>query len=289
MHPSTSQTYEWQWLGMSYQIEYEIWGQGKPVLLLPAFSTVSTRSEWHGLANLLAPRYRVILPDWIGFGDAPRPMLNYQPALYQAFLRDFVRSQCSQPVLAIAAGHAAGYVLHLAQQQPCPWSQVILVAPTWRGPLPTMMGDLRFIHRTLKWLIYAPGVGQALYALNTHPKFLRWMYQRHVYTDANTLTPDVLAQKWRLTQQPNARFAAASFVTGCSDPMETHDDFLKSAKNLSIPIVIVIGEQTPPKSRAEMESLAALPNVATCRMPGTLGLHEEHPDTLYAGLLPFLP
>ena len=41
----------------------------------------------------------------------------------------------------IAAGHAAGYVMQLAGQQPPIWSRVVLAAPTWCGPLVAAMGE----------------------------------------------------------------------------------------------------------------------------------------------------
>jgi len=40
-----------------------------------------------------------------------------------------------------------------------------------------------------------------------------------------------------------------------------------------MPVMVVIGEQTPPKSRAEMD-VAELPGVQTRLLPGSLGLHE---------------
>lgn len=282
------QEYHWVYKGKSITVTYEILGEGQPVLLLPAFSSVSTRGEMRGLATQLAHQFQVVAIDWVGFGQSTRAAVNYQPALYHAFLRDFVRSVFTHPVVAIAAGHAAGYVMELARQQPSLWAYVILVAPTWRGPLPTAMGDHRGFYKFMGKLVGLPILGQLLYLLNTLPPVLRFMYQRHVYANPHHVTASLISQKWRTTQQRGARFAAAAFVTGSLDPVRNRMDFLSYFQPLPVPSLVVIGEQTPPKSRAEMEVLVHFSSVQVYRMPGSLGLHEEYAELLLEGIVPFL-
>jgi pimeloyl-ACP methyl ester carboxylesterase len=280
--------FHWSWKGKPITAVYEVLGEGKPILLLPAFSTISTRSEMAGVAQALAPQYQTITLDWIGFGQSDRPAINYSPAVYRAFLQDFVRKLFAEPVVVIAAGHAAGYVMELAQKQPAPWSWVVLTAPTWRGPLPTAMGEHRKVYKFLKFLIYTPILGQILYLLNTLPPFLRFMIGRHVYSDRAHITPNLMRQKWRTTQQSGARFASAAFVTGGLDPIQTHEEWLSWFQPLPVPALMAIGEQTPPKSRAEMEIPALFCAVQVYRMPGSLGLHEEYAVELVNGIMPFL-
>jgi hypothetical protein len=58
---------------------------------------------------------------------------------------------------------------------------------------------------------------------------------------------------------------------------------------VSDPILLVYGAETPEKSRAEMEALAALPHVRTALLPaGKLGVHEEFADPVAAPLRAFL-
>ncbi|MGF1604368.1 MAG: alpha/beta fold hydrolase [Thermosynechococcaceae cyanobacterium] len=281
------QQFLWRYQGQTFPVTYEILGQGSPVLLLPAFSTVSTRAEMQGLAERLAPHFQVFAFDWLGFGQSARPSLDYQRSLYQALLQNFVSEIFDAPVAVIAAGHAAGYVMQLAAQPPFPWSRIALVAPTWRGPLPTM-GASASVAGMVRGLVRSPLIGQALYQLNTTPSFLSWMYRRHVYTDATKLTPEFIEHKHQITQQPGARFAPAAFVTGALDPATTRDEFLAWFQGLSVPVMVVIGEQAPPKSRAEMEALAELPAVQINRLPGTLGMHEEYAAEVAEAVLPFL-
>jgi pimeloyl-ACP methyl ester carboxylesterase len=286
---ATTKTYQWNWQGQSLNIAYETDGVGNPILLLPAFSTVSSRTEMSELAAYLKAQFQVTTVDFPGFGDSARPALDYAPPLYRQFLADFVRDiYGSLPVTIIAAGHAAGYAIDLAARLPNLVSKLILVAPTWRGPLPTMAKGQKPWLKVVRDLIRTPIIGQFLYRLNTTSGFLSFMYRRHVYVDASKLTPDFMARKRQLTQQPGARFGAGAFVTGGLDPYLDRADAIAHLQSLNIPVLLAIAENSPPKSKAEMLALAEVTNVSSHTLPGTLGLHEEYPTELYAAIHPFL-
>ncbi len=285
----TTQTYSWNWQGQSVSIAYETDGAGEPILLLPAFSTVSSRTEMSGLAAYLRSEFQVTTVDFPGFGDSDRPSLDYAPPLYRQFIEDFLREiYGSAPVTIIAAGHAAGYALDTAARLPQRVAKLVLVAPTWRGPLPTMAKGQKPWLKIARDLIRTPIIGQFLYQLNTTPSFLGFMYRRHVYTDASKLTPEFMTGKRQLTQQPGARFGAGAFVTGGLDPYLDRAEALAHLQSLNIPVLIAIGENSPPKSKAEMRALAEVAGVVSVTLPGTLGLHEEYATELYAAIHPFL-
>jgi len=281
------QSYNWEYQEKNITIAYETLGQGDTVLLLPAFSTVSSRTELAGIAQMLAPHFQVMVLDWLGFGESDRPPIHYNRSLYQQLLQDFVRDCCPHPLAIVAAGHAAGYAMQLAQQQPGVCAKLLLIAPTWKGPL-RAMGAPMPVAAGVRNLVRSPLLGQGLYALNTHPAFLKWMYQRHVYVDREKLTPDFMTRKHRITQQPGARFAPAAFVTGGLDSMDDREEWLKVGRSLSLPVQVIIPEQAPPKSKAEMEALAALPQIQVKRLPGTLGLYEEYASEVATIAVPFL-
>ena len=281
------QEYTWSWENQPLRVIYETIGTGSPLLLLPAFSSVSMRAEMGELAKLLAPHFQVTAVDWPGFGQSSRPSLNYRPEIYQQFLEDFVKTVFNSPITVVSAGHASSYVLKLAVKQPDIFTRILLLAPTWRGPLPTM-GASPQIADMVKGLVRSPIIGQALYKLNTTPSFLTWMYRRHVFSDDAKLTPSFMEKKWQTTQKPGARFASAAFVTGNLDAIREQSDFLTLVQSLSVPLMVVIGESSPPKSRQEMNALAALPEVRSVIVPGSLGLHEEYPEIVFSAVQDFL-
>ena len=283
----TKNFYNWNFSDEQYQIVYETIGEGNPVLLLTAFSTVSSRTEMKGIANILAAQYQVTVLDWLGFGESQCPPVNYNPALFQQLLGDFIKSTFNSSIILIAAGHASGYALRFAQNNPDLIYQLILIAPTWQGPL-RVMGLPDGVRNGVKNLVRSPVIGQGLYYLNTTPSFLRFMYKRHVYVDESKLTPEFIAQKHQITSKPGARYAPAAFVTGAIDPVADREDFLQLIDSVSIPVLIILAENAPPKSKAEMEAMTELERVQTVRLKGTLGIYEEYPEVVTEAIQDFI-
>jgi len=267
--------YQWLWQESCYTIEIEKMGKGKPMLLLPAFSTVSSRQEMRGIGKLLADKYEVNCLDWLGFGDSQRPPLDYQPSIYQTLLTDLVKDNFSEAVILVATGHSAGYALKLGQNYPHLVAKIILIAPTWKGPL-KVMGVSDRVGNFLKNVVYTPILGQFLYYLNTTPAFLKFMYRRHVYVNENLLTPTFIAEKREITQKKGARFAPSAFVTGCLDPIKNQEEFLQLISSFKQPIFTIIGDNSPPYSLSQMKGIASLKNVQTISLTGTLGMAEEY-------------
>jgi pimeloyl-ACP methyl ester carboxylesterase len=264
-------------------------GSGPQVLLLPALSSISSRREMRPLQERLAPRYSTLAVDWPGFGDAARPQMDWTPDAYTAFVAFLLNSVAEHPHAIIAAGHAATYVLkHVADAAP-PTPQLVLIAPTWRGPLPTMLGGQRPFFDRLCAFVDRPLLGPLLYRLNVNRFMVRYMGSGHVYADHAFLEGERLREKLAVVRAPGARFASVRFVTGRLDPLPSREAFLDLARRASAPVLLIYGAATPPKSRAEMEALAAVPGVRTVRLPkGKLSVHEEFPDATMQAIAPFL-
>ena len=207
----------WSWQGRQIALGVDDAGDGPHVLLLPALSSISTRREMHPLMRGLAVWAHVIAPDWPGFGDQPRPAIAWTPDALSSFLDWFVREQIPTPHATIAAGHAASYALHLAARNPGILGQLALLAPTWRGPLPTMAGGDRPLFRGIRRVIGMPVVGPLLYRVNVNPLVVRMMVAGHVYSDPQVLSGELLRDKKQVIAAPGARFGSAAFVTGGLD------------------------------------------------------------------------
>ena len=72
----------WQWDGVSVELDVDWHGKGPTVLLLPALSSISTRREMRPLQARLSAKFRTASVDWPGFGDRPRPRLDWRPETY---------------------------------------------------------------------------------------------------------------------------------------------------------------------------------------------------------------
>jgi pimeloyl-ACP methyl ester carboxylesterase len=284
-----TRTLDWTWRGQTIRLGADASGTGPEVLLLPALSSISTRREMHALQERLAPCYSTLAVDWPGFGDGARPQVDWTPEAYAAFLAFLLTSVAAHPHAIIAAGHAATYVLAHAAGAPAATTRLVLIAPTWRGPLPTMMGGQRPFFARLCRLVDRPGLGPLVYRLNVNPFMVRRMGAGHVYADPAFLSEERLRQKLDVVRAPGARFASVRFVTGRLDPLASREAFLDLARRTVVPILLLYGAETPPRSRAEMEALSAVGGIRTARLPqGKLAVHEEFPDAAINAIAPFL-
>jgi pimeloyl-ACP methyl ester carboxylesterase len=241
------------------------------------------------LAERLATSFRTVAVDWPGFGVRPRPRLDWRPDTYTAFLAHLQSHVVRDLHATVAVGHAAGYALAQAAALPGSMGRLALIAPTWRGPLPTMTSRPPSAFAAVARAVDLPVVGPLLYRLNVNRPVVGMMARGHVYADPGWLHGQRLAEKLAVTRAPGARHASARFVAGQLDPSRSRDEFLALARRVTDPVLVVYGTGTPPKSAAEMEALAALPHVRAVRLPvGKLAVHEEYPDAVADALGPFL-
>ncbi len=260
-------------------------GKGPAVLLLPALSSISAREEMRPLARELAADHRCLVPDWPGFGAQARTRLPLEPATCHAFLDALLAAAPGPYAVAVAAGHAAPYLAAAARRHPKTFGRLVLVAPTWRGPLPTAMGPAR-----ARWFgrirraVEMPLVGEALYRINISPPIIGRMMRAHVYADAAHVTPEVIRAKHRITRQTNGRFGTAAFVTGGLDPVATREEFLGLFGPDLPPVRVLRPERAPRRSGAEMDALIAAGGVEARPVPGALSPHEEFAGAVAAAI-----
>ncbi len=277
----------WEKLGLRLGMDEA--GSGPSVLLLPALSSISTRGEMLPLLRSLASFCHAAAVDWPGFGDRARPRVDWTPDLLSSFLEWIIETVVVRPDAVVAAGHAASYALCECVRRPGRLRRLVLVAPTWRGPLPTMVGANRPWFNGIRRAIDVPVLGPMLFRLNVSAAVLRKMAREHVYDDPNWLSGAQLAAKRAVTRTLGARHASVRFVTGSLDRIASRDDFLDLARRANVPMLVVLGEGTPKKSRAEMECLADLPGVEVARLPsGRLAVHEEFPSEVAQAIEQFL-
>jgi len=282
-------TIQWRWKSEAITLGMDEAGSGPSIVLLPALSSISTREEMRPLFERLSSQFRVMAVDWPGFGTIGRPREDWSPEILSTFLNWFLNEIVASPHAVIAAGHAATYVLYQAAHQPGTIARLVLVAPTWRGPLPTMVGGGRPWFASVRAAVDIPVFGSLLYRINVSRFVVSKMAREHVYSDPGWLSGDRLAAKLAVTRAPGARHASVRFVTGALDRVDSRAAFLDLAKRTNSPILAVIGDETPPKSRAEMEQLANLPNVQVAHLPtGKLAIHEELTDAVVNVIVPFL-
>jgi pimeloyl-ACP methyl ester carboxylesterase len=119
----------WTWNRQPVRVGFDRLGEGSTLLLLPAFSSISTRQEMRPLQEKLASEFATVAIDWPGFGDQPRPPMAWEPAAYTSFLQHVLTQVAPRPFATVAAGHAAIYALSAAAAKPRSLGRLCLVAP----------------------------------------------------------------------------------------------------------------------------------------------------------------
>lgn len=279
----------WRADGHAFSIGLDRMGTGPTVLLLPALSSISTRREMQPLQERLAQSFTTIAIDWPGFGEQGKPYVDWRPEIYAQYLNYLLTQVVSNPVGIIAAGHAASYVFkQLATHPPvCEW--LVLLSPTWRGPLPTMANGNRAIFPKIARAFDPPLLGAMLYGLNVNRLVIGMMARGHVYADPAWLKGRRMLGKLAVTRTPGARHSSARFVTGYLDPFQSRNEQLDAVRHIHVPMLNLFAEAAPKKSRLEMEALAALPNIKTERLPhGKLSFYEEFPDAAVKAINAFV-
>jgi pimeloyl-ACP methyl ester carboxylesterase len=275
--------------GQSCTIDIDRVGTGPEVLLLPALSSISTRRELSPLQATLAVSFSTILADWPGFGERDKPFVDWRPQIYEAYLSHLLTNVVPRPFAIVAAGHAAGYVIKHCAQHPDAAARLVLLSPTWRGPLPTMMSGDRPVFAKIARAFDPPLLGAMLYRLNVNRFVVGMMARGHVYGDPRWLDEKRMTEKLAVTRAPGARHGSARFVTGRLDPFRSRQEQIEAAERLTVPTLVMFAETAPRKSRLEMEALAALSNVKTERVArGKLSFYEEFPEETAAVVSAFL-
>jgi pimeloyl-ACP methyl ester carboxylesterase len=289
MQEARDETISWRWRDAAIDLGITACGEGPTVVMLPALSSISTRRQMAPLQLRLAPHYRTLAVDWPGFGDLPRPAIAWTPAAYAACLGFVLDTVARKPHAVIAAGHAAGYALAHGSGHANAFRSLVLLAPTWRGPLPTMMKGRRPFFERIPRAFDVPVLGALLYALNVNRMVVRYMAAGHVYVDSAWLDGKRLEEKLAVTRAPGARYASVRFVTGTLDPLSSREEFLDRARRIRVPMLTLYGDQTPRGSRAEIEALATVQGMTSQSLPlGKLSFYEEFPDAAVSAILPFL-
>lgn len=241
------------------------------------------------LQERLAGSFSTVAVDWPGLGDLAKPYVDWRPQVYDAYLEHLFTQLVPSPFAVIAAGHGAGYLIRHCARRPCAAERLVVLSPTWRGPLPTMMKGRRPWFGKIARAFDRPVVGPLLYNLNVNRFMVGVMARGHVYADPRWLQGSRLRHKLAVTRAPGARHGSVRFVTGSLDPFEDRESFLGAARAVGVPILNVFAQTAPAKSRQEMEALAQLAGVSTVRLPrGKLSFYEEFPDEAAEAIGPFL-
>lgn len=228
----------WQW--QDYLIPYTVSGQGQAVLLIHGFG--ARLEHWGKNIPVLAEGgYRVYAIDLLGFGAAPKPIINYSLELWQQQLKDFCQEIIQEPTVFV--GNSIGALLSLMLLSDFPEiarGGVLLNCAGGLNHRPEELNlPLRLIMGTFSKLVSSPLFGSLIFNnVRRKQNIRRTLYQ--VYRDPQAVTDELVEMFYQPSCDSSAHKVFASILTAPPGPKP--EELLP---RLQHPLLVLWGEDDP--------------------------------------------
>ncbi|HKV56958.1 MAG TPA: alpha/beta fold hydrolase [Ktedonobacteraceae bacterium] len=224
--------------------------ESKPLLLVHGFGPGASSYEWRKNIDTLAEHFRVYALDLLGYGLSDRPAIDYTAETYSDLISDFLKEVIGKPAVVVARGETSAYVIADAYRRPQLFERLVLVAPS-----PTMLQEAvpGPLNTALRVLLRTPIAGQFAYNLLTSRRAIQNYYDEQGYHNPGLITDELVEYIFSSAHQSNARFAAASALTG-NLTTDAHEPLAR----LQMPVVIVWGREgtlTPSEASAAFKAV----------------------------------
>ena len=219
------------------EMVYHEAGEGRPLVFLHGIGGGASSWTWSKVAPAFVGRYRVIVPDLVGWGasEHPRRLLMFDD--YVAELRALLGEAVGEPAVVVAQSLAAGFAAELARADPGLFAGLVMMAPSGGkdfgrdafGPLARY--TLTPVARGRPALL--------LYRLVFHSRsFIRsWLVSQGFY-DPGAVGREVVDGFLWSARKPGAAYSALPFLTG-----DLRYDFAPYMRDLSIPAAMIWGSE----------------------------------------------
>src|SRR5204863_800601 len=200
-------------------IHYFDMGSGPVVVLLHGLG--SRKEDWLSVLEPLAQKYRLLVPDQIGFGRSEKPLLDYSVQTYVDFLNEFLRQLKVEKTSLV--GESLGG-----------WISALYAAELGEG------GHLIPVEKLV--LVDAAGLKQDAAIPNLNPSSLAAMrgVMEAVFYDTSWLNEDALRKIFTDKLLVHDSYTVRSFLGNPMIATERLDDRLGKIKT---PTLVVWGKQ----------------------------------------------
>ena len=229
-----SYSYKWR----HGKIHYTVAGKGKPLLLLHDTTLGGNMQDWKRNIAALSKRYRVYVPDLLGFGHSDKPDTTYSAYLYVTLINDFINDVIGEKTNVAAQGFSAAYAVMAYDFEPSMHNKMMLIAPCGVGSrrqMPTS-GSV-----WLRWLLRSPIIGTSIYNLAVSRCYLKWTMHNHGFADT-TLVKRFLTERYDAAHRGGAA-AKLPFAAFVSHFLNVNIEHVLA--RTAIPIHVIWGKDDP--------------------------------------------
>jgi pimeloyl-ACP methyl ester carboxylesterase len=192
-------------------LAYVVAGEGEPLLLLHGVYAGASSYEFRKNFEELSQDFRVYALDLLGCGMSERPSRRYGVEDVASQVEDFVREEIGEGVHLVASSLSAALLVPAAVRSPRLFRKLVLICPTGYTTLDRPSGRLGDV---IYSLLLAPFVGNTLYHAIVSRWGIRYYLGSMAYHDTDLVTEELVADYYRTSHQPGARYFPAAFVSG---------------------------------------------------------------------------
>jgi pimeloyl-ACP methyl ester carboxylesterase len=200
-----------------YTPEADHWSNATPeaetlptLVFLHGFGGGSSAYEWSKVYPAFASQYRVLAPDLIGWGRSNHPTRNYQVEDYITTITEFLERTCDGAVPVVASSLTAAITIRAAIDHPNLFKSLILTTP---AGLSDFGEDYR--RSFFAQLVSTPILDRILYSTGIATSAgIRTFLEQRQFAHPDRIYPEIVEAYLESAQQPNAEYAALSFVRG---------------------------------------------------------------------------
>lgn len=205
------------------------------LVFLHGFGGGSSAYEWSKVYPAFAAQYRILAPDLIGWGKSEHPERNYQIEDYLTIIREFFVQTCTEPVTAIASSLTAAFTIRVAIAHPELFKSLILVTPAGLSDF----GE-NYTRSIFAQIVSVPLLDRLLYSTGIATSGgIRSFLEQRQFAQPNRVYDEIVEAYLQSAQQPNAEYAALSFVRG-----DLCFDLSLYIQQLTTPTAIIWGEKS---------------------------------------------
>jgi pimeloyl-ACP methyl ester carboxylesterase len=185
--------------------------EDRPTLVfLHGFGGGSSAYEWSKVYPAFASDYRILAPDLIGWGRSAHPQRNYQIQDYLTTIAEFLEKTCEGAVTVMASSLTAAFTIRVAIDRPNLFKSLILTTPSGLSDFGNDYSRSFFAQ-----LVSMPIVDRLLYSTGIATSGgIRSFLEQRQFADPRRISEEIVAAYLESAQQPNAEYAALSFVRG---------------------------------------------------------------------------
>ncbi|MFB2897186.1 alpha/beta fold hydrolase [Aerosakkonemataceae cyanobacterium BLCC-F50] len=205
------------------------------LVFLHAFGGGSSAYEWSKVYPAFAAEYRILAPDLIGWGRSNHPAKRYHTDEYIKIIQEFIEKTCDKPVTVIASGLTAAFTIRAAINRPELFKSLILVTPAGLAEFGT-----DYSQSISAKVVKIPVLNQVLYSTGVASSVgVRSYLEQRQFAHPERVYPEIVDAYLASAQQPNAEYAALSFVSG-----DLSFDLAEYITQLSVPTAIIWGRES---------------------------------------------